>query len=500
MVVRENVLQEAVPVSGVRRRWRAFLAAGLCVMLAGCAADRLGLPTSTGPAVPASAPRVTGLETAAQREHRRLVGMFGGEYRSASAERMLTDVMARVAKAGETPDPKVTILNSPVVNAFALPNGNVYVTRGLLALANDTSEIAAVMAHEVAHVTANHASQRAELERRSQLVSRVVAEVLEDPVAGEVVQARSRYSIASFSRSQELEADQIGVKTIAKAGFDPYGAARFLASLGRQSSMRATMMGDRSGQQGMNFLSTHPSTPERVALALGAARSIAGPGIGENDRQLYLSAINGITFGDDPAEGMVRANRFLHPQLGFTFSAPVGFVLENSSVAVAGVAPGGAQAMRFDSVKLPEGQTLESYIASGWIEGSTVGPVENIIVSGLPAVTATARGEEWSFRLAAIRSGSATYRFILAARTLTPEIDRAFRASIESFRPMTPSEIAAVRPLRIGLVVARPGDTVESMAARMTGLDRATERFQVLNGLDRGGALKPGQTYKIVVE
>lgn len=497
---READLREAGPGSGIASRWRRLVAAGLALVLSGCAAERIGLPSVSGPAIPASAPRVTGLETAAQREHRRLVSLFGGEYRSASAERMLTDVMARVAKANDMPEPKITILNSPVVNAFALPNGNIYVTRGLLALANDTSEIAAVMAHEVAHVTANHASQRAELERRSQLVSRVVAEVLEDPVAGEVVQARSRYSIASFSRSQELEADQIGVKTIAKAGFDPYGAARFLASLGRQSSMRATLMGDRSGQQGMNFLSTHPSTPERVALALGAARSIAGPGLGENDRNLYLAAIDGITFGDDPAEGMVRANRFLHPQLGFTFSAPGGFVLENSAVAVAGVAPGGSQAMRFDSVKLPDGQTLETYIASGWIEGAVVGPVESINVSGLPAVTASAKGDEWSFRFAAIQSGSAVYRFILAARALTPEIDRTFRASIESFRPMTPSEIAAVRPLRISLVVAKPGDTVESMASRMSGLDRTVERFQVLNGLDRGGALKPGQTYKIVVE
>ncbi|MHB2169473.1 M48 family metalloprotease [Alsobacter sp. R-9] len=479
---------------------RLVLAVALALLLAGCAAERLGLPTSAGPAVPAAAPRVTGLDSPAQREHKKLVGMFGGEYRSPQAERMLNDVMGRVAKAGGTPDPKVTILNSPVVNAFALPNGNVYVTRGLLALANDTSEIAAVMAHEVAHVTANHAYQRAELERRSQLVSRVVSEVLEDPVAGEVVQARSRFSIASFSRSQELEADQIGVQTIAKAGFDPYGAARFLASLGRQTAMRATMMGEKSGQQGMNFLSTHPSTPERVALALGAARSISGPGIGENDRKTYLSAIDGITFGDDPAEGMVRANRFLHPQLGFTFAAPPGFVLENSAVAVAGVGAGGSQAMRFDSVKLPAGQTLAAYLESGWIEGATVGPIEEIMVSGLPGVSATARGEEWSFRMAAIQSGNGVYRFILAARAITPDIDRAFRQTIDSFRPMTTSEIAAVRPLRLALVVAKPGDTAESIAARMGGLDRPVERFMVLNGLDRGGALKPGQTYKIVVE
>jgi predicted Zn-dependent protease len=480
----------------------AALAASL--LLVSCASERIGIPdVGNKVTAPASAPRVTGVDTGSSREHRKLVAMFGGEYKWPAAEKMLNDVMVRVARASDQPDQlyKVTILNSPVVNAFALSTGNLYVTRGLLALANDTSEIAAVMAHEVAHVTANHAMARAELERRSEIVSRVVAEVLEDPAAGEVVQARSKFSIASFSRAQELEADQIGVKTIAKAGFDPYGAARFLASLGRQSAMRATLMGEKQSQQGMNFLSTHPSTPERVQQALTAARGIGGPGIGESDRMRYLNAIDGIAFGDDPQEGVVRGNRFYHPQLGFTFVAPPGFVLENSSTAVVGVTPGGAQALRFDSVKLPSGQTLASYLESGWIEGVKLGPTEPLTANGLTGVTAIGKGDEWTFRMAAIQLGSATYRFILAARAMTPEVDRAFRAAIESFRVLSPEEAAGVKPLHIALTTAKPGDTVEALAARMGVVgDHPLERFQVLNGLDGRNNVKPGQTYKIVVE
>ncbi len=485
----------------VRRLFPSRLAAPVlvAVLLAGCASDRIGFGAGTAPTAPESAPRVTGIESASSREYKRLVAMFGGEYSFAQAERMLNDVMARVATANGQVPPKVTILNSPVVNAFALPSGHVFVTRGLLALANDTSEIAAVMAHEVAHVTANHAMQRAELERRSEIVSRVVAEVLEDPAAGQAVQSRGKFTLASFSRAQELEADEIGVKTIAKAGFDPYGASRFLASLGRQSAMRATLLGEKPGQKSMNFLSTHPSTPERVALALTAARQIGGPGLGESDRQRYLGAIDGIAFGDDPAEGMVRGNRFFHPQLRFTFAAPQGFVVENSSVAVVGMAPGGNQALRFDSVKLPAGATLASYLQSGWIEGVVVGEPENITVNGLSAVTALAKGDEWTFRLAAIQAGAGTYRFILAAKTWSPEIDRLFRSSIDSFRMMTPDEIANVRPSRLAVVTAKPGDTMDTIAARMR-TDRPVERFQVLNGLDRGATIKPGVPYKIVVE
>jgi predicted Zn-dependent protease len=478
-------------------RWAAPLLAA--ILLAGCASDRVGFGAGTAPSLPASAPRISGLESPSTREFNRLAAMFGGVYKAPRAERMLNDVMARIASANGREAAKVTILNSPVVNAFALPSGDVFVTRGLLALANDTSEIAAVMAHEQAHVLANHAVQRAELERRSEIVSRVVAEVLEDPAAGAAVQSSGKFSLASFSRAQELEADQIGVKTIAKAGFDPYGASRFLASLGRQSAMRATLLGEKSGQRNMNFLSTHPSTPERVAQALAAARQIGGPGMGENDRNTYLAAIDGIAFGDDPAEGLVRGNRFYHPSLRFTFAAPQGFIVENSSVAVVGLAPGGSQALRFDSVKLPEGQTLASYLQSGWIEGVQVGEVETTSINGFPAVLAIAKGDEWTFRLAAIQVGPATYRFILAAKTWNPEIDRLFRASIDSFRTLTAEEIANLRPSRIQVVTARPGDTVETLAARMS-TDRPVERFQLLNGMERNGPLRPGQSYKTVVE
>jgi predicted Zn-dependent protease len=475
--------------------WVAALALGACTT------DRFGAGPQVGAGVPVETARVAGGDAPKTGEHRKLVASFGGEYRSPAAEQVLSDVMTRVAKASGDPDRtyRVTILNSPIVNAFALPSGDLFVTRGLLALANDTSEIAAVMAHEIAHVSARHAVQRAELERRSAIVSRVVAEVLEDPLAGEAVQARSRYSIASFSRAQELEADQIGVRTTARAGFDPYGAARFLASLGRQSAMRASLMGER-GPQPASFLSSHPSTPERVSKALATARELGAPGLGEGDRNRYLTAIDGMTFGDDPAEGVVRGRRFLHPTLGITFVAPEGFWLENSAVAVVGVGADGAQALRFDSVKLPGGASLESYLTSGWIDGVQISAIEPIDIGGLPGATATAKGDEWTFRLAAVRVGTATYRFIIAARQLTPEVDRKFLETIRSFKLLSPEEAAGVRPLRIVLVEAKPGDTLDSMVAKMSTADRSAERFAVLNGLDRNAAIKPGQRYKIVAD
>ncbi|MFL5148334.1 MAG: M48 family metalloprotease, partial [Microvirga sp.] len=165
---------------------RVSAAAAFALVLGACAADQTSSLLQPTTPLPAGAPRLAGDERANEREHARLVAAFGGEYRAPEAKRLLGEVAARLVAATERPDERyeITILDSPAVNAFALPSGRLYVTRGLLALANDTSEIAAVLAHEIAHVTLRHASARSELALRSQLVSRVVSDVLNDPAAG----------------------------------------------------------------------------------------------------------------------------------------------------------------------------------------------------------------------------------------------------------------------------------------------------------------------------
>src|SRR3954468_6166246 len=181
----------------------------LAAFLAGCSG--FGGDVS----LPANAPRVIGPDR--DRDHIRLVRAFGGEGRAPQLQQMLTDVTNRLVMATDRPDEafQVTILNSPVVNAFALPNGRLYVTRGLLALAGDTSEIAAVLSHEIAHVTLRHASQRNEMRARSTLITRVTENVLKNAADAEALRDRSRTNLAGFSRAQELEADQAGVKVLA---------------------------------------------------------------------------------------------------------------------------------------------------------------------------------------------------------------------------------------------------------------------------------------------
>ena len=199
-------------------------------------------------------------------------------------------------------------------------------------------------------------------------------------------------------------------------------------------------------------------------------------------------------------EGYVRGRKFTHPRLRFTFTAPEGFLLENSNEAIFGVREPDNEALRLDSVRLPSDENLENYVGSGWVDGLLPSSVRTMDINGLPAVVAVARAGEWNFRLAVIRSGEFFYRLIFAARTLSDDADARFMESIKSFHRLAPDEITDARPLRISVAVAAPGDTIETMAARMVVPNRPVEYFMLLNGLLAGDAVIPGEHYKIVTE
>jgi predicted Zn-dependent protease len=483
-----------------------MIVVALGLALAGCSSSLLQVGAPPG-ALPGQA-RQAGQQPAlqgpqpGQREHQRILAAYNGAYEDAKLESLLNQTVAKLVAASERPDVayRVTILNSASVNAFALPTGQLYVTRGLVALANDTSELASVLAHEMSHVIARHAAMREDEAKQVALVKRVFTDLSNDPETSALALAKSKIKLASFSRAQELEADGIGVGIAARAGYDPYGAVRFLAAMGRNAELKAPPSQTRIDPRAPDFLSSHPATPERIKTAQGNARQFAGPGAGERDRAGYLQGVDGLVYGEDPSEGFVRGRRFLHPKLGFTFVAPDGFTLDNTAQAVLGVKEGGSQALRLDVVAVPAEQKLAEYLTSGWIENIDDKTVEETVINGLPAATATAKGDQWVFRLYAVRFGSDVYRFIFAAKRMGAEIDRGFRESVATFRRMTLAESQAAKPLHLKVVTVEAADTVERLAARMAISDRAVERFRVLNGLGPGDRLRPGDHVKLVAE
>jgi predicted Zn-dependent protease len=475
-------------------RWLTL--AALALIVAGCTDAIRSGPQINLPEPPKQAETPPGT----QREHQRILAAYGGAYENPRLEALITQTVDRLVAASERPNLKykVTILNSSAVNAFALPNGQLYVTRGLLALANDTSELASVLSHEMAHVIARHATLREEQAKHDALMSGVATDLFNDPQGGALALARSKIKIASFSRAQELEADGIGVGISSRAGYDPYGAVRFLTAMGRNAELRAN--GSAGDTRFLDFLSSHPGTPDRLKIARANARQYTAPAeVGRSDKEAYLAGIDGLVYGEDPSEGFVRGRRFMHPRLAFTFTAPEGFTLENSAQAVLGVSPNGALALRLDVVRVPSEQTLSEYLTSGWIENVDGASVEALTINGFPAASATATGDQWTFRLFAVRFGSEVYRFIFAVKQKTADADRIFRESVATFRRMSLNEVERARPLHLATVAVQAGDTAEKLAGRMA-TDKPLERFLVINGLNHGEALKAGDRVKIVVE
>jgi predicted Zn-dependent protease len=474
-----------------------------CFALAACGEmGRLQTTTTAPTTAPPSKPvRTAVVQTpATEREHERILSSYGGAYDDPKLEALIGKTVDRLVAASERPDQayKVTILNSGAVNAFALPTGQLYVTRGLIALAGDTSELSSVLSHEMAHVLARHAAIREDQARQAAVVTRVVSDMSNDPDLTALALAKTKLTLASFSRAQEFEADGIGVGISARAHFDPYGAARFLTSMERNAELKAGKTSFDPRVQ--DFLSSHPATPERVQNAQNIARQYTSPQGGERDHEAYLTAIDNIVYGEDPSEGFVRGRRFLHPKLGFTFSAPDNFTLDNTAQAVIGVREGGSQAMRFDVVRVPSEQTLGDYLNSGWMENVDKASTEDLTINGFAAASAIAHGDQWQFKVYALRFGSDVYRFIFAAKQRTTESDRNARETVNSFRRLTLEEIQAARPLRIKVITVQPGDTVESLSHRMAGVDHPTERFRVLNGLDTRAQVKVRDLVKIVVD
>lgn len=444
------------------------------------------------------APVITATDRARSQEHMKLVGTYGGVYEKEQVELAVASVVGRLVAASDQPNRsfRVTILNSPAVNAFALPSGDLYVTRGLLALANDESELAAVIAHEIAHVTADHATLR-QRQAQAAALARRLSEVAEDPLIRADSRQRAELSPSSFSQQQELEADRIGVRMLANAGFDPFAAARFLTSMANFANLPSlnAMTAEKPG-----FLSSHPTTPARVEQARAAARQYGSPVEGRSGTN-YLRSLDGLLYGDDPSQGYVRGREFAHIKLGIAFTVPEGYVLKNTSAAVLAT-DGEHTAIRFDEVSVPAETSLPDYLRSGWVKGLVDDSIRTNTVSGLDVAIASALVEGWSFRIGVVRGPRQVYRFIFASSQPASAYEQAFVETLASFRVLSPSQMAAMRPLRVRVVPVGPTETVERLAAQMGGVDPRLQRplFETLNGLGPNRMLAQGDLVKIVVE
>jgi predicted Zn-dependent protease len=393
-----------------------------------------------------------------------------------------------------------TVVDSPVVNAFAIPGGYVYLTRGILAYLGSEAELAGVMGHEIGHVTARHSVRQMTRTQLAQIglgVGGIVSPTFGQ--LGNLAESSLGLLFLRFSRDDEREADRLGVEYAAKAHYDPREVSNFFDVLGRLSSA-----GDRQTIPG--WLSTHPDPPERVQATRAMAQqwiqtlSLSGETMAIN-HDTHFRNVDGLVFGNDPREGFSEGTRFYHPVLQFQIDFPPGWQVENTRIAVLALAPQQAAQMQLKQADVPPGTTPVQYARMLASLGYVPQRSEETVIHGNPAFIG----------LYAIRSGSGTVAALAAFIEyrnrlyeligVTPDFRRysaALEQSIRSFEQVTDQRILRAQPDRVRIYAAQEGDTLMKIAQRLNNPRVNADELAILNRVAVGQVISPGRLLKTV--
>jgi predicted Zn-dependent protease len=444
----------------------------------------------------------------AQRMHPAMVQELGGAETGPRAA-YVQSVGRRVGAVSGVADSgqalHFTLLNSPVENAFSVPGGYVYVTRQLMTLMDDESQLAFALGHEVGHIAANHAHIREQYAQQSRfgVFGQIFGAIFGRSPLANYIEQRSQLDLLSFSREQEYQADTLGLRYLIASGYDPGGAARLLSALTLQTALDARLQG-KTYRQTPEWARTHPLSENRMQRALAEARATGKLGSGVRNRDTFLGELEGLYVDDDPAQGVIDGPTFTHPDLRIQFTVPPGYLMSNGTTAV--TISGSAGKAQFSGGRFSG--TLENYILRVFQEltrGSMqvpIPPPQRVTINGMPAAITSARIDTGSGPIdvsvvAYQWDPQRIYHFVMLApggSGVGP-----FAQMVNSLRRLSPEEAAAIRPRVIHVVTVAPGDTVQSLSGRMAYRDYKLDRFLPLNGLGANATLAPGQKVKLVV-
>ncbi|MGE0865707.1 MAG: M48 family metalloprotease [Vicinamibacterales bacterium] len=435
-----------------------------------------------------------------------------GVYNDPSLQAYVSEIGQELARASHRPNLPwtFTIVDSPAINAFALPGGYIYITRGILAYLDDESELAGVLGHEIGHVTARHAAQAYTRQAQANLGLTILSIFV--PSTRPFTDLGSvglGVLFLKHGRDAELEADRLGVEYGSAAGWDPAGVPRFLSTLARVDAL--------SDDGVPNWLATHPDPGSRVGEAEPVVGKFASPAATRRNRDDYLDRVNGLVYGDNREDGIVRGNVFLHPDLRLSVTFPEGWEVINSPEAVMAREPGTEHYMVLQEVEQPllprqgagvQGGRSVGEIAVAAMRAAGYNVVDGRIeqINGHDAHVGLYRGTAEGTGKVMMRAAHiAMGRQMYVVAGFAPEgefnlVDRDLSPAIQSFRELSAAEAARVQPNRVDFYTVRQGDSWQSIAVRQGKNIVNAATLAIMNDHEVNVQPQPGARVKIVVE
>lgn len=394
-----------------------------------------------------------------------------------------------------------TVVDSPEVNAFALPGGYIYITRGIMSYLNSEAELAGVLGHEIGHVTARHGVRQQSAATAAGLgaiLGSILVPGMDNQAGATLLQQLSQSLVAGYGRDHELESDRLGAEYLAKTAYNPQAMVEVIGVLKNQE-LYDIELAKKEGREPRRYhgvFDTHPSNDTRLKQVVGEANKykVANPREG---REEFIRAMNGVYFGDSPDQGVIRSNALLHEKLGITVQFPQGWRVQNQpdrvvaintqGTALVELKPGPKNAQPMDTLqkglKLDQGARYESGNVNGNPAAFAAGAQQ-----GKPVLVAAINFNNTQYLLAGMAKDGTTYN---QNRT-------ALKDSINSFRSISQQERQLAKPHVIRVIQAQPGMTMASLAAQSPLGWSAESQLRLMNDLYPAGEPKPGQLIKIV--
>jgi predicted Zn-dependent protease len=439
-----------------------------------------------------------------------------GVYNDPALQAYVNEVGQKLAKQSHrsTLQWTFTVVDSPEINAFALPGGYIYVTRGIMAHLNSEAELAGVIGHEIGHVTARHGAQRATRQQQAGLgvlAASILGAVLEGAygigglgdLASQTSQLAAAGYIAKYGREQELQADGLGAEYLSRTGYNARVMINVIGTLKDQERFAADQARAQGKQapQRDNWLASHPSNDQRLndITQLAAKFPVSNA---DDGRARYMQRITGMVFGDSREQGLTRGNTFYHEPLGIVLTAPPGWRIQNSQDAVLMVNEQGTAGLRFLAVPKDAGSTHEDIIRNAL--KPTQGRTEKLNVNGFPATyfagaRQTQQGAQNIEATIVTGPNNANYAMVhLAQNADAMARNRAqIRQAAQSFRAFTANDRAAAQPWKVRTVQYPRGGFAQLVRGTpLTG--NAEGQLRLINGVYSGGEPAAGQLVKVV--